>query len=104
MLNTDLQNAEINLGSTLKDLLTVVQGEWCDTEKNGWNLVKLGNKFGFATMIVKSGESYMLPVETTKPITAVLYIGANEIKSGLIRLKQEAITSPLDGIAVILLK
>ena len=46
----DICNGEINLGSTLKDILGVLQGEWCDTEKNEWELIKLGSKFSIVTI------------------------------------------------------
>lgn len=99
----DICNGEINLGSTLKDILGVLQGEWCDTEKNEWELIKLGSKFSIATRTVKSGEQYILPVETTKPVTAILYLGDGETTSGLIKLKQESVKAPISGVAIIFL-
>lgn len=103
-LENDLLNGEISLGSTLRDLLAVCQGEWIDIEKNGWNLVKIGSKFGIAIQTVESGKSYMLPMDFDKPVTGIIYIGADEVKGGLIKIKQKAITSPVDGIAVIIIK
>ena len=103
-INNDLLNGEISLGSTLKDLLAVCQGQWIDTEKNGWNLVKLGSKFGIAIQTVYENKSYMLPMEFDKPITGIIYIGDNTISGGIIKGRQKAITAPITGIALIIIK
>ena len=60
MIEQDLLNGEINLGSTLKDLLAVTQGAWIETEKNGWLYTKLGSKFGVAVQEVDTTELLLL--------------------------------------------
>lgn len=103
-INNDLLNGEISLGSSLKDLLAVCQGQWIDTIKNGWNLIKLGSKFGMALQTVYKDKSYMLPMEFENPITAIIYLGDGEITSGIIKGKQQAITAPITGVALIIIK
>lgn len=103
MIEQDLLNGEINLGSTLKDLLAVTQGAWIETEKNGWLYTKLGSKFGIAIQEVDSNKTYMLP-KTFDKRTGIIYIGVEDIKGDIIGLGQEAITAPITGIAIILIK
>lgn len=100
-MKSDLTNGNINFGSKMTDILTVLQGEWLDTERNGWNLVKLSNKFCIAKRQVVEGENYILPLETTQPLTPVLFIGEDHTTSSLIKLKQAAVKAPLSGIAII---
>lgn len=102
--NQDYLNAEINLGSTFKDILPALQGLWTDTVKNGWNLIKLGSKIGFAIQTVESGKAYLLPVKMKSELTGILYIGNDTIKGNLIKVGDEAITAPLTGLAIIILK
>jgi hypothetical protein len=103
MIKQDLMNAEISLGSSLNDVVAVLQGLWAETEKNGWSYSKLGSKFGLAIMEVENGVAYMLP-KTFDKLTAILYIGDKSIKGDLIQIKQQAITAPLTGIAIIIMK
>ena len=91
--NQDILNGEISLGSKLSDLLAVTQGLWADTTKNGWNLIKLD-----------SGKGYMLPQKFNAELTPIIYVGDGEIKGGLIKLGDEAITAPLSGVAIIIIK
>lgn len=104
MNKQDYQNAEINLGSTFKEVLPALQGLWADIEKNGWNLIKLGSKIGFAIQNVENGKSYLLPVKMKSELTGILYIGNDTIKGNLIKIGDEAITAPLTGLAIIILK
>lgn len=102
--NQDILNGEISLGSKLSDLLAVTQGLWADTTKNGWNLIKIGSKIGFAIQTVESGKGYMLPTKLNAELTPIIYVGDGEIKGGLIKLGDEAITAPLSGVAIIIIK
>lgn len=99
--NSDLLNGEITLGSKLSDILAVLQGEWLDVDKNGWNLIKLSSKFCVARKSVKQNEFTLLPLIPEKESTAILYIGKNELKSDILTHGQKAITAPISGIAVI---
>lgn len=104
MINQDFQNAEINLGSTFKDVLPALQGLWTDTEKNGWNLIKLGSKIGFAIQSVDKGQRYMLPTKLNSELTAVIFIGDNEINGSLIKLGDESVEALVSGVAIIIIK
>lgn len=104
MVVQDLQNSEIGLGSTLKDLLAVTQGLWVETEKFGWKVSKLGSKFGIAIRNVEQDNTYQLPIKFTNELTACLFIGEGEITSSLIHNGQEAIFAPISGICLIILK
>ena len=104
MKNTDLQNAEINLGSGLKDLLSVCQGLWIETEKDEWKISKLGSKFGIALRTVEKDKNYTLPFKLNNDLTACLFIGDGEITSSLIHLNQSALYAPISGICLIILK
>lgn len=101
MVNTDLHNGEISVGSSLKDIIAVLNGEWSSSIVNGWTMIKLGDKFEIATRNVQANEGYIVPVIPTESVKGVLFIGDNYCTGCLLKLNVNNIKAPINGVAII---
>lgn len=101
MVNTDLHNGEISVGSSLKDIIAVLNGEWSSSIVNGWTMIKLGDKFEIATRNVQANEGYMVPVIPTERVKGVLFISENGCTGCLLKLNVNNIKAPINGVAII---
>ena len=98
---TDISNGEITFGSTLKDIIACLNGEWSSSIINGWTMIKLSDKFEIAARNVTSGEGYMVPVIPSDSVKGVLYIGENGCTGRLLKLTENNIKAPISGISII---
>lgn len=97
----DEHNGEITVGSTLKDIIAVLNGEWSSSIVNGWTMIKLGDKFEIATRNVQANEGYIVPVIPTESVKGVLFIGENGCTGRLLKLKENNIKAPISGVSII---
>lgn len=101
MKESDIHNGEITIGSSLKDIIAVLNGEWSSSIINGWTMIKLSDKFEIATRNVQYNEGYMVPVIPTESVKGVLFIGENGCTGKLLKLKENNIKAPISGVAII---
>ncbi len=101
MKESDIHNGEITVGSTLKDIIAVLNGEWSVTEINGWKMIKLSNKFEVATRNVSANEGYMVPIIPTDSVKAILYVNNYGCTGRLLKLNENNIKAPVSGVAII---
>lgn len=98
---SDISNGEITVGSTLKDIIACLNGEWSSSIVDGWTMIKLSDKFEIATRNVQANQGYMVPVIPTESVKGVLYIGENGCTGRLLKLKENNIKAPINGISII---
>ena len=101
MNNTDIQNGEITVGSTIKDIIACLNGEWSSSIINGWKLIKLSSKFEIATRNVTANEGYILPIIPTDSVKAAIFVNEFGITGRTVKLKANNIKAPSSGVCII---
>lgn len=97
----DIHNGTITLGSTLKDIIAVLNGEWSESKIQDWKIIKLSDKFCIAVRNVEANKSYVVPIIPTEDTKGVLFLGNGTATGGVVKIGQQGIHSNINGVCII---
>lgn len=91
-----MNSAIINRGSQVNDVLGLLTGEWAETDRDGWHIVKTPF-FVSVTGTVGAG-SHALPFRVRNTCAGLLYKQDNSVEAVVVRPGDTAVDMPGAGL------